>query len=327
MEANSLPSLFLERLQTILSLSDYQSVIDTFYHDKKVCFRINTLKTNLNEIYGPLTQEFDLEKVNWFENAFIVPSAQREKLTHSELFTSGKIYIQNLSSMIPPLVLNPNSQDRVLDLTAAPGSKTSLLSALMQNQGDLAAVEVSRDRFFKMVSNLKLLGATNVKTFLKDGEFVWKATPEKFDKVLVDAPCSTESRFHISDPETYQYWSLKKIKEMVKKQSRLLYSGIQCLKPGGELVYSTCSFSPEENEEVVDRILSKFGEKIILENIEISLDNVRPGLVVFNHKQFSPELVKSKRILPNHAMEGFFLCKIKKLESTLEPTGNHRAKF
>lgn len=327
MDANSLPSLFIERLKLIIPDEKYKSVIHTFYDDKEVCFRINTLKTNKNEILEQLKNEFHLKPVEWFSDAFCVSSNEREKLTHSHFFTDGLIYIQNLSSMLPPLVLNPTKSDKVLDLTAAPGSKTSLLAALMENQGELAAVEVSRDRFFKMVSNLKLLGVTNTRTFLKDGEFVWKATPERFDKVLVDAPCSTESRFHVNDPETYKYWSLKKIKEMVKKQSRLLYSGIQCLKPGGELVYSTCSFSPEENEEVVERILNKFGEKIILEKINISLDNAQEGLVEFEGKQFSPQLKMSKRILPNHAMEGFFFCKIKKLESTLESRSDRSSKF
>ncbi len=315
---NQLPPLFLERLEKIIPGEAWSPVLQSFSLERDVSFRINTLKTSVNELLPKLQNEFSLTVVPWMKEAFLIPASEREKLTHSTYFIEGMIYIQNLSSMIPPLVLAPHKDEKILDLTAAPGSKTSLMSAMMNNEGEIAAVEVSRDRFFRMVTNLKTLNANNVRTFLKDGERVWKATPERFDKVLIDAPCSTESRFHVSDPETYAYWGMKKIKEMVKKQSRLLFSAIQCLKPGGTLVYSTCSFAPEENEEVVDRLLKKFEGKIILEDFEIPLDNVQSGLVEFDQKFYSPMLLKSKRILPNHAMEGFFLTKIKKISSTLD---------
>jgi 16S rRNA (cytosine1407-C5)-methyltransferase len=315
---NQLPPLFLERLEKIIAPDLFLQVKETFHHERMVSFRLNQLKQPGPEIIEQLHNQFSLTHVPWMKDAYLVSSHDREKLTHSNLFKEGIIYIQNLSSMLPPLILNPSKHDRVLDLTAAPGSKTSLMSVLMENQGEIAAVEVSRDRFFRMVQNLKTLGAENVKTFLKDGEKVWKHTPESFDKVLIDAPCSTESRFHVNDPETYAYWGMKKIKEMVKKQSRLLFSAVQSLKVGGTLVYSTCSFAPEENEEVLDRILKKFEGKIILEEFEIPLANVTPGLVEFSKKTYSPMLTRSKRILPDHAMEGFFLSKIKKVSSTLD---------
>ncbi|MFZ4713929.1 MAG: RsmB/NOP family class I SAM-dependent RNA methyltransferase [Bacteriovoracaceae bacterium] len=315
---NQLPPLFLERLEKILAAQHFEQVKQTFYQERLVSFRLNSLKNPSPEIVQELQKVFTLTNVPWMKDAFLVQASERDKLTHSPYFKDGTIYIQNLSSMLPPLILNPTKFDRVLDLTAAPGSKTSLMSSLMGNEGEIAAVEISRDRFFRMVQNLKTLGVTNVKTFLKDGERVWKSTPELFDKVLIDAPCSTESRFYIDDPETYAYWGMKKIKEMVKKQSRLLFSAVQSLKVGGTLVYSTCSFAPEENEEVLDRILKKFEGKIILEDFEIPLANATPGLVEFSNKTYSPMLSRSKRILPDHAMEGFFLSKIKKVSSTLD---------
>lgn len=220
--------------------------------------------------------------------------------------------------MIPPLVLNPQKGDCVLDLAAAPGSKTIQLAGIVGETGQILAVEKIRKRFYKLQDNLARNSAGFVKTYMGDGERIWKRNMEAFDRVLLDAPCSTEGRFLESDPETYHYWSMRKVKEMVRKQSRLLFSAVQCLKPGGTLVYSTCTFAPEENEGVVDRILQQFGANLSVEEIDMpSSARWMNGLTSWKHKEFDRQVERARRILPDHMYEGFFICKFKKTGSTI----------
>ena len=113
-------------------------------------------------------------------------------------------------------------------------------------------------------------------------------------------------------------WSEKKIREMQRKQKRLLFSAVQCLKPEGTLVYSTCTFAPEENELMINYILDKFPDALDVEEIDVPFDNVQPGLVEWQNKKMSPQLHRAARILPDGAMGGFFLCRLKKIRSTLQ---------
>ena len=117
----------------------------------------------------------------------------------------------------------------------------------------------------------------------------------------------------MGEPKSWAYWSEKKIAEMNRKQRKLLYSAVQCLKPGGILVYSTCTFAPEENEAVVDRALGQFGDALDVEDIELSFDNAEPGLAQWRGKAFDGRLRRARRIVPQGAMEGFFVCCLRKI--------------
>ena len=128
---------------------------------------------------------------------------------------------------------------------------------------------------------------------------------------MLDAPCSTEAKFRSFDPETTRYWSEKKIKEMAKLQTRLLLSAYQALKPGGSLLYATCSFAPEENEAVIDKLLKKAPDAAI-KPIDLALENRRNGLTQWGKKAFDDAVTRCVRILPTETMEGFFLAKIQK---------------
>ena len=151
-----------------------------------------------------------------------------------------------------------------------------------------------------------------MQTYLKDGARVWRQCPEQFDRVLLDAPCSSEGKFRADAPKTWAYWSEKKIAEMNRKQRKLLYSAVRCLKPGGVLVYSTCTFAPEENEEVVDRALVQFGDALDVDDIELPFDNTVPGLAQWRGKTFDQRLRRARRIVPQDGMEGFFVCRLRK---------------
>jgi 16S rRNA (cytosine1407-C5)-methyltransferase len=180
-------------------------------------------------------------------------------------------------------------------------------------------VESVKGRFFRMRANLERHGATMVKGYLMDGRAVGAKVPERFDRVLLDAPCSSEARFRTSDPGSWSHWGPKKVKEAARKQKRLLDSAIRSLKPGGCLVYCTCSFSPEENELVVNSQLRRYGEALSVEPVELPLENLQKGLTHWQEKPLDVALERAVRILPNAGMDGFFLCKLRKHRSTHAP--------
>ncbi|MFH1575122.1 MAG: RsmB/NOP family class I SAM-dependent RNA methyltransferase [Acidobacteriota bacterium] len=316
---NELPVKFRERLQQILPAACFADCWQTFHQTPATSLRVNPLKTDRESLVAELRAAgFELAPLSWKDDAFTVPHAQRRALTESAACGAGRLYIQNPASMVPPLVLDPRPDEWILDLTAAPGSKTLQLAGMMGSQGRISAVEAVRSRFFRLKRNLEAGGASHVRTYLKDGAQVWRSCPEQFDRVLLDAPCSSEGQFNAVDPQTYAYWSQKKIAEMSRKQRRLLFSAIQCLKPGGVLVYSTCTFAPEENEGVVARLLEHFGEALRIEAVELPCGNVQEGLVEWQGKGFDPELRQAARILPDGVMEGFFVCRMRKVASTVD---------
>lgn len=306
--------LFLQRLHTIIPPTDLDRVMASFSQPKPVAFRINTLKNTVEAVITRLQADnFTITPIGWSAITFTIPFQEREKLTRHRLFLDGDIYIQSLASQIPPFVLNPQPHEEILDLTAAPGSKTTQIAALMQNTGRIAAVEMAKPRFFKLKANIALQGATEVDCYLKDGARVGKVCPERFDRVLLDAPCSSEGRFDFNTPETYAYWSQNKIKAMTKKQWPLLQSAFAALKPGGILVYSTCTFAPEENEMIVQKLLDHF-DTASLSPIEIAIpkENKMRGLLSFQKHVFDNTMTNVLRVLPNHVMDGFFVAKIVK---------------
>src|SRR5579871_6543435 len=192
MPSARLPELFLEKLRRIIPSNQWDKVLKTFAEERPTTFRINTLKTSsasLKERLEP--QGFKIENVPWYKDAFILRKGRQKDLEKTGLYTRGEIYVQGLSSMVPPLVLEPQPGEIVLDLTAAPGSKTTQLAALMKNQGRLLANDNNPIRVEKLKANAALQGASAVEVLpAGDGGLVWKENFEKMDRVLLDAPCS-----------------------------------------------------------------------------------------------------------------------------------------
>lgn len=306
----SLPEKFVERLRLILPAARFAECLAAFHREPATVFRANTLKAGLAAVVEELRADgFQLTPIPWKEDAFQVPGHQRRALTECACCRAGRIYLQNPSSMVPPLLLDPAPGDWVLDLAAAPGSKTLQLAAMLGDRGRISAVEAVRSRFFRLRANLEAHGADKVQLYLKDGARVGQSCPGWFDRVLLDAPCSGEGRFKLRDPETFAHWSEKKIREMSRKQRRLLSSAARALKPGGVLVYSTCSLAPEENEQVVEQAL-EWGMQ--MEEISVPFANVQPGLTQWKGKSLHPDLARAIRILPDGVMEGFFVCRMRK---------------
>lgn len=305
-----LPSEFIERVRNIYS-TKADAILESLCVPHAISVRVNTLKTTVAEAIHTLTLAgINVLVAEFYSEALIVKGVSKRELTELPLYKEGHIYIQSLSSMIPPLLLNPQRDERVLDIAAAPGSKTSQIAQLMHNSGEIVANDVSRTRIFKMKANLETLGVTNVTTRNMPGERIWQQYPNYFDRVLVDAHCSMEGMFRCEDPESFAHWSVKKVKQIAKQQRWLLRSAISACKPGGIIVYSTCTLAPEENEAVIDWIINK--EKGKIEVKRIDQFPLEPALSEWNGIPFHPDVRHTRRVIPSHEMIGFYVAVIHK---------------
>jgi len=307
---HKLPQEFLHKLKKIYP-NIYPNVVNTFLSKNEPTFRINYSKIDLHSLRKQLReQRVKFKELSFPKGSFILKTPLRE-FQRKKLYLEGFVYVQNISSMIPVLLLSPQNGEKILDLCAAPGTKTTQIISLAP-QAEVTAIEKIRTRYYKLLANLKTQGAESVKTLLLDSIWVRKKFPEHFDKILADVPCSAEGRFFVANPKTYKYWKQRKVKEMMHKQKKLLHSAFFALKEGGELIYSTCTFSPEENEGVIDWFINKFKDKSELLPIDIPLSNAKQGFRRYKDKKFSDSLSLSRRIIPNGTMEGFFIAKLKK---------------
>ncbi len=312
----SLPEAFSERLEKIVPREQFDTIIRTFDTPKRVTFRFNPLKTTATELEAELAREaIPYERVGWdiLEGVYRIDPSDKLRLTQTKAFYEGRLYIQNLSSMIAPVLLAPEPEETVLDLAAAPGGKTLILAGMMQNTGWLSAVELQRERFFRLCDNLKAQGVTNAHTYMTDGRSVGKKCPLMFDRILLDAPCSSEARFKTFDEKSTSYWSIHKVKETSKLQRRLLLSAFDALKPGGKLLYSTCSFSPEENESPLQHLLERHGEHLKTIPLTLPFDNIQKPLERWGKEIYDERIQNAVRILPTDTIDGFFICLLEKI--------------
>jgi NOL1/NOP2/sun family putative RNA methylase len=226
----------------------------------------------------------------------------------------GYFYVQEVSSMLPLLALNPSAGDVYLDLCASPGSKTTQAAAMMENRGLIIANDNSIGRIRILTSNLERCGVSNTLVTRKDGVQFCKKIIDKtnlrFDKILVDAPCSGEGTLRKS-LATYNMWNKKTIVNLSSLQKRLAAEALKILKVGGEMIYSTCTLSPEEDEEVVDFLIKNFD--IEIEKIDLPL-KLREGVMEWEGKVYDEQVRNARRLYPqDNNTDGFFLAKIKKL--------------
>jgi 16S rRNA (cytosine1407-C5)-methyltransferase len=253
-----------------------------------------------------------LEKIPGLDRAFRIVSGNN--LAGKTLdYVLGKYYLQSLSSMIPALILNPGENDRVLDLCAAPGSKTTQLAEIMNYKGTLLANEVSMDRLKSLVFNVDKMNLANVGILQGKGELLSKKYESYFDKILVDAPCSGLGIIQ-KKGEVSNWWNENKLVTFTELQTKLLVAAIKMCKAGGEIVYSTCTLSVEENEFVLSKVLENYP----VELVEIKLPvKSRASMNSFNKKIFPTSMKYAKRIVPWEInSEGFFVSKLRKIDET-----------
>ena len=304
MAQNQLPSDFELRIEEILP----QRPSCAFESRAFQTFRINTLKISVEEAYDLLlSRKIEFQKVNFCSYAIIVDKSAGQEILKSDLIKDGLLYAQGLESILPVIVLDPRPNQRVLDLCAAPGSKTSQIAMHMNNQGFLKANEPILQRLYRLKAVLQLTSA-KAQISSTDGRRI-QEHHELYDRILVDAPCSCEGRFVMNDPKSFAYWSVRKIKEMSHKQKGLLLNASRLLAPGGIMVYATCTFAPEENEEVVDWFLRKTDGRFELSPIQIEGIKTYPCLTEWHEREYDPRIKDAARILPDERMEGFFIAK------------------
>ena len=227
-------------------------------------------------------------------------------------FTLGMYYVQSLSSMIPPFILNPSENDITLDLCAAPGSKTTQLAELMNRRGTLIANEVNQQRVGSLNFNVDKMNLSNIGVMKQKGELISKTFDNYFDKILVDAPCSALGIVQKKN-EVSNWWNLEQAEKIAEVQFKLLVSAVKAAKVGAEIIYSTCTLTIEENEYVLDKVLKKYPVEI--EEFDLPLKHVN-GFTKFGEYE-NQNLALSKRIIPwENDSEGFFVAKLRKTDST-----------
>ena len=301
-----LPNEFVEELYDNYSPLAVDKILSGMSGDRNTTLRVNTLKSDVYEIMNTLKENaIKFDRVPWYNDALVIKNASEKVLQKFEIYEDGKIYLQSLSSMVPPIVLNPKPNEKILDLTSAPGSKTTQIVAMMENKGYVLANELDALRCERLKFNVQKQGAEIVEINKGRGEVIGKKYEEYFDKVLLDAPCSGEGRFLANDPKTYRNWSKKTVKELAKLQKKLLKSAYQAVKKNGEIVYSTCTLNKEENEDILKWAMQELNIKIL--DIELNIKNSTPI------SDENKELHKAIRILPSKETEGFFIAKLQKV--------------
>ena len=305
---NRLPEEFVDNLYTMFSPGVVDNVFRGIAEKRYTTIRVNTLKYNIQDLMKYFKEiNIKFERVLWYKDALVIKNANEKEIQKLDIYKNGYIYLQSLSSMVPPLVLDPKEGENILDLTAAPGSKTTKMSALMDGKGYILANELDKLRCERLKYNVSEQGADIVEVVNGRGERIGNQYPEKFDKVLLDTPCSGEGRFSIYNVKSYKSWSTKTVNELTKMQKKLFKSAYNALKPNGTLVYSTCTLNKEENEYILDWALNNFNLKLIPVNIEI-----KEGIPAFN-EGLDKSLKNAIRILPSKNMEGFFVSKFIKI--------------
>jgi tRNA (cytosine49-C5)-methyltransferase len=337
--------LFLERMRILLKENkDYENYLEILKIPPLNSIRCNTLKISpenlkdilekkgwkikqlwksnpevmiiegkINEIPSEAVKEFHLPK----EKEELIIKETLAPLEPGEIGRSlehllGYYYVQELASMLPIIALNPNKNELLLDLCAAPGSKTTQTAAKMENTGTIIANEVSLGRLKILSTNTERCGVTNMIITKKEGVAFLKRTDLIFDKILIDAPCSGEGTLR-SNSKTALMWNKNTIKTLSKLQKKMVEEAIPRLKEGGELVYSTCTHAPEENEEIVDFVLNNF------KNMEIQKINLpiktREGITQWKEKNYNSKVKFACRVYPqDNNTEGFFISKFKKVK-------------
>ena len=298
-------------------IPDYDDFLECLQRPLCPTFRFNTLKAPAEEIARHLG-DIKIRSLSFYRDGFSV----LEKVSLGNHYTHqlGLLYGQEAASMVPVLVLDPKPGETVLDLCAAPGSKTTQIGQIMANQGLVVANEVNPKRRMGLLQNVKRCGLINEAVTGQRGEKIGRVLPDHFDRVLIDAPCSAEGTVRKSRAVLY-HWGLKNIERMAWIQKGLIVSGFQALRPGGTMVYSTCTIAPEENEEVVDYLLQKYPDAEVLP-VGIPGFRIRNGVVEWGKRSFDARVRECGRILPqDNDTAPFFLARIAKRGLPAERAG------
>lgn len=317
-QKHELKPLFKERMQKLLvEESDFKKFEEIIYTSPRNFIRCNTIKISTDDLFERLNKKWKVVQPfkDHPEIMLIEGDLAPGELGRSIEHVLGYYYVQEVSSMLSVIAMDPKPGELVMDLAAAPGSKTTQIAAAMENSGTVIANELVMGRMTILSANLERCGASNTVITRNDGialcARIQQRTDMRFDKILLDAPCSGEGTLR-SSAKAFIQWNIKAVESFSRQQKKMLAMALKCLKVGGTLVYSTCTHSPEENEEVIDFALKNF--KVKIEELKLPL-KCRPGLVSWGKENYSEDVSKACRIYPQDGdSEGFFVAKMTLLE-------------
>ena len=247
-----------------------EKIVDGLSFDRVLSFRVNTIKSSSDEVESVLNSEnIEFSKVSWYNDGYVInDSTFKDKIQMLDIYKDGKIYFQSLSSMIPPIVLEPRENENILDMAAAPGSKTTQIACISGNKSFITACEKNKIRCDRLKYNIEKQGAKN--TYVMNVDSRNLDDMFKFDKILLDSPCSGSGTIDLRDENIGKKFSMELIERSSKLQYNLLDKAIKLLKPGNEIVYSTCSVLKNENEDIIEKIVKNGRVEVV--PIELSGD-------------------------------------------------------
>lgn len=296
-----LPEFLMRSLETQYGPETAARILRGMEGPRRVSLRANRLKTTPQAVAALLEEQgIAFERLPWSEDAFLLSGAAERDLWRLPAYENGEIYLQSLSSMLPPLALGPEPRRDILDMAAAPGGKTAQMAALTGNRANITACEINRIRAEKLQYNLKKQGAARVNVMVQDAARLEDFF--RFDQILLDAPCSGSGTLLESDPGSLKAFSEKLARSSAAVQLKLLRKALTLLKPGCSMVYSTCSILEMENEAVVRAALK--GVRASVEPIGL------PGLEAVPLLPVS--LPGALCVCPTAEYEGFFMARIRK---------------
>ncbi|MDP1729166.1 MAG: RsmB/NOP family class I SAM-dependent RNA methyltransferase [archaeon] len=317
---------FETRMNELLKLNgstpeDIKAYWEIVHKEPVNSIRCNTLKNSPEELKKKLEIEHKLKISQPFKNhpeiMIIESNLLPGQLGKNKEHLLGYYYVQEISSMMSILALKPTEEDSLLDLCASPGSKTTQAAMYMKNKGNILANEPSMGRMVILASNLERCGISNTIITRKEGTRLCQRLKKidfQVNKILVDAPCSGEGTLR-SSPKTFVMWNEKLYKSFSNQQKALASNALELLQEDGEMIYSTCTHAPEENEEIIQYLLDNYDIKIEDRKKDLPI-KTREGITNWKDKIFSQELKKCVRIYPqDNNTEGFFICKMKKLSN------------
>ena len=297
-----IPEFLLEKLNHQYGEKQAKKIIEGYKAKRPVTLRVNTIKATVEEVKDELLKEkIDYQEVPWSKEALIIKDIKEEVIQNLEIYQEGKIYLQSLSSMLPPIILDPKENTTILDMTAAPGGKTTQMAAMTNNNAQITACEMNKIRAEKLKFNIERQGATS--------SYVMEVDSRKlddyfsFDTILLDAPCSGSGTINLEKVNFETGFTEKLITKSVQSQKQLIKKAWNILKPGGELVYSTCSILQEENEKAVIEILHNKEAEIVPINEDLLKDI----------PMLKSALQGTVCVCPNKLYEGFYIAKIRKI--------------
>jgi len=298
----------IERYIQFLGLDETLKLLEANERPLIPSIRVNTLKISVLELKKRLEKKGnELKPIEWIPYGFNIVK-ESSNLGSSHEFLQGYYYLQNIASMLSAIILDPKPNDIVIDMCAAPGSKSTHLAQLMENEGTLILIEKNLNRIPALEVNLRRMGISNSIVLNMDAINLTNMNV-KGDKILLDAPCTGEGLIR-QDPSRKKSKKMKDIEKMSSIQKRLLTAGLKALNSGGTLLYCTCSIAPEENELVVDEVLNKSNNFKI---VEISKNYGVKGLTNIFGVNLLEDLMFSQRLYPHlHNTIGFYFCLIKK---------------